>query len=182
VLPADLVVLSVGVRPNVALAQAAGLATARGITVDDRMQTSDTRIYALGECAEHRGVVYGLVEPAYEQAETLSRHLVGEAAAYPGTSLATSLKVSGLPVFSAGAIEAPEGAETIVLSDPGLGLYRKLIIADDRLIGAVFVGDIAEQGWCKELICGGAPIAAHRDDLMFGRQTPSPPAPQPLAA
>ncbi|SFH07073.1 NAD(P)/FAD-dependent oxidoreductase [Methylobacterium gossipiicola] len=182
VLPADLVVLSVGVRPNVALAQAAGLATARGITVDDRMQTSDTRIYALGECAEHRGVVYGLVEPAYEQAETLSRHLVGEAAAYPGTSLATSLKVSGLPVFSAGAIEAPEGAETIVLSDPGLGLYRKLIIADDRLIGAVFVGDIAEQGWCKELIRGGAPIAGHRDDLMFGRQTPSPPAPQPLAA
>ena len=182
VLPADLVVLSVGVRPNVALAQAAGLATARGIAVDDRMRSSDPRVFALGECAEHRGVVYGLVEPAYEQAETLSRHLIGEDAAYPGTSLATSLKVSGLPVFSAGAIEAPEGSETILMSDPGLGLYRKLIVADDRLVGAVFVGDIAEQGWCKELIRTGASIAAHRDDLMFGRQALSPLAPQPLAA
>jgi len=176
-LPADLVVVSVGVRPNIALAQGAGIGTARGITVDDRMQSSDARIYALGECAEHRGQVYGLVEPAYEQAETLSRHLVGEEAAYTGTSLATSLKVSGLPVFSAGAIEAPEGSETILMSDPGLGLYRKLIVADDRLLGAVFVGDIAEQGWCKELIRTGAAIGGHRDDLMFGRT-----APQSLAA
>ncbi|MCJ2036518.1 NAD(P)/FAD-dependent oxidoreductase [Methylobacterium sp. J-068] len=179
VLPADLVVLSVGVRPNVALAQNAGLETARGIKVDDRMQSSDARIFALGECAEHRGMVYGLVEPAYEQAETLSRHLVGEAAAYLGTALSTSLKVSGLPVFSAGEIEAPEGAETVLMSDPGLGLYRKLIVAEDRLLGAVFVGDIAEQGWCKDLIRTGASIADHRDDLMFGR---SASAPQPLAA
>ncbi|KQO66183.1 hypothetical protein ASF22_20685 [Methylobacterium sp. Leaf87] len=177
VLPADLVVMSVGVRPNVALAQNAGIAVGRGIKVDDRMQSSDPRIFALGECAEHRGQIYGLVEPAYEQAETLSRHLVGEEAAYAGTSLATSLKVSGLPVFSAGAIEAPEGSETILMSDPGLGLYRKLIVADDRLLGAVFVGDIAEQGWCKDLIRTGASVAAHRDDLMFGRT-----APQPLAA
>ncbi|KQP68369.1 NAD(P)/FAD-dependent oxidoreductase [Methylobacterium sp. Leaf112] len=177
VLPADLVVMSVGVRPNVALAQNAGIAVGRGIKVDDRMQSSDPRIFALGECAEHRGQIYGLVEPAYEQAETLSRHLVGEEVAYAGTSLATSLKVSGLPVFSAGAIEAPEGSETILMSDPGLGLYRKLIVADDRLLGAVFVGDIAEQGWCKDLIRTGASVAAHRDDLMFGRT-----APQPLAA
>jgi len=182
VLPADLVVMSVGVRPNIALAQGAGIETARGIKVDDRMQSSDPRIFALGECAEHRGQVYGLVEPAYEQAEALSRHLVGEEAAYTGTSLATSLKVSGLPVFSAGAIEAPEGSETILMSDPGLGLYRKLIVADDRLLGAVFVGDIAEQGWCKELIRTGAAIGGHRDDLMFGRQASSPLAPQPLAA
>ncbi|GJD76334.1 NAD(P)/FAD-dependent oxidoreductase [Methylobacterium goesingense] len=180
VLPADLVVMSVGVRPNVALAQNAGIETARGIKVDDRMQSSDARIYALGECAEHRGQVYGLVEPAYEQAEALSRHLVGEEAAYTGTALSTSLKVSGLPVFSAGQIEAPEGAETVLMSDPGLGLYRKLVVADDRLLGAVFVGDIAEQGWCKELIRTGASMAEHRDDLMFGR--PAAPAPQPLAA
>lgn len=180
VLPADLVVMSVGVRPNVALAQNAGLETARGIKVDDRMQSSDPRIYALGECAEHRGQVYGLVEPAYEQAEALSRHLVGEEASYLGTALSTSLKVSGLPVFSAGQIEAPEGAETVLMSDPGLGLYRKLVVADDRLLGAVFVGDIAEQGWCKELIRTGASMAEHRDDLMFGR--PAAPAPQPLAA
>ncbi|MBY0258584.1 FAD-dependent oxidoreductase [Methylobacterium sp.] len=180
VLPADLVVMSVGVRPNVALAQNAGIETARGIKVDDRMQSSDARIYALGECAEHRGQVYGLVEPAYEQAEALSRHLVGEEASYLGTALSTSLKVSGLPVFSAGQIEAPEGAETVLMSDPGLGLYRKLVVADDRLLGAVFVGDIAEQGWCKELIRTGASMAEHRDDLMFGR--PAAPAPQPLAA
>ncbi|MCJ2045539.1 FAD-dependent oxidoreductase [Methylobacterium sp. J-078] len=180
VLPADLVVMSVGVRPNVALAQNAGIETGRGIKVDDRMQSSDARIYALGECAEHRGMVYGLVEPAYEQAEALSRHLVGEEAAYLGTALSTSLKVSGLPVFSAGQIEAPEGAETVLMSDPGLGLYRKLVVAEDRLLGAVFVGDIAEQGWCKDLIRTGAPMAEHRDDLMFGR--PAAPAPQPLAA
>lgn len=179
VLPADLVVMSVGVRPNVALAQQAGIETGRGIKVDDRMQSSDARVFALGECAEHRGMVYGLVEPAYEQAETLSRHLIGEEAAYLGTALATSLKVSGLPVFSAGEIEAPEGAETVLMSDPGLGLYRKLIFGEDRLLGAVFVGDIAEQGWCKELIRTGASIADHRDDLMFGRPAP---APQPLAA
>ena len=178
-LPADLVVMSVGVRPNVALAQNAGIETARGILVDDRMQASDARIYALGECAEHRGQVYGLVEPAYEQAEALSRHLVGEAASYLGTALSTSLKVSGLPVFSAGQIEAPEGAETVLMSDPGLGLYRKLVVAEDRLLGAVFVGDIAEQGWCKELIRTGASIAEHRDDLLFGRPAP---ASQPLAA
>lgn len=179
VLPADLVVMSVGVRPNVALAQKAGIETGRGIKVDDRMQASDPRIFALGECAEHRGLVYGLVEPAYEQAETLSRHLMGEDAAYLGTALSTSLKVSGLPVFSAGEIEAPEGAETVLMSDPGLGLYRKLIVAEDRLLGAVFVGDIAEQGWCKELIRTGTAIGEHRDDLMFGR---SAPASQPLAA
>ncbi|WP_019904328.1 FAD-dependent oxidoreductase [Methylobacterium sp. 77] len=169
VLPADLVVMSVGVRPNAVLAQGAGIEVGRGIKVDDRMTSSDPRIFALGECAEHRGMVYGLVEPAYDQAEVLSRHLVGEEAAYLGTSLATSLKVSGLPVFSAGAIEAPENAETVVMSDPGLGLYRKLIIGDGRLLGAVFVGDISEQGWCKTLIRTGEPIADHRDDLMFGR-------------
>ena len=179
VLPADLVVMSVGVRPNAALAQNAGIDVGRGIKVDDRMQSSDPRIFALGECAEHRGMVYGLVEPAYEQAEALSRHLIGEEAAYLGTSLSTSLKVSGLPVFSAGQIEAPEGAETIVMSDPGLGLYRKLVIADDRLLGAIFVGDIAEQGWCKTLIRTGESIGPMRDDLMFGRPALEP---QPLAA
>ncbi|MCJ2087112.1 FAD-dependent oxidoreductase [Methylobacterium sp. E-005] len=176
VLPADLVVMSVGVRPSVALAQAAGLATGRGITVDDRMTTSDPRIFALGECAEHRGLVYGLVEPAYEHADTLARHLAGQTAAYRGTSLATSLKVSGLPVFSAGIVDTPDDAEAIVLSDPGAGLYRKLLVREGKLIGAVFVGDIAEQAACKRLIRTGDPIE-NVDDLMFGC-----PAPEPLAA
>ncbi|GJD80152.1 pyridine nucleotide-disulfide oxidoreductase [Methylobacterium gregans] len=177
VLPADLVVMSVGVRPSVALAQAAGLAVARGITVDDRMTTSDSRIFALGECAEHRGQIYGLVEPAYEQADMLARHLAGEAAAYAGTALSTSLKVSGLPVFSAGVVDTPENAEAIVLSDPGAGLYRKLLVAEGRLIGAVFVGDIGEQALCKRLIRDGEPVGDDLDDIMFGR-----PAPEALAA
>lgn len=177
VIPADLVVMSVGIRASMALAQSCGLACGRGITVDDRMTTSDPAIHALGECAEHRGVVYGLVEPAYEQAEVLSRHLVGETASYPGTSLATSLKVSGLPVFSAGVVDTPDGAEAVVMHDAAAGLYRKLIIADGRLLGAVFVGDIAEQARCKELIRSGAPLSPDdRDDLMFG------PAPKTLAA
>jgi len=177
VLPADLVVMSVGVRPSVALAQAAGLAAARGIAVDDRMTTSDSRIFALGECAEHRGQIYGLVEPAYEQADALARHLAGEPAAYAGTALSTSLKVSGLPVFSAGVVDTPEGAEAVVLSDPGAGLYRKLLVADGRLIGAVFVGDVGEQAVCKRLIRTGEPVGDDLDDIMFGR-----PAPQALAA
>ena len=176
VLAADLVVMSVGVRPSVALAQAAGLSIGRGITVDDRMTTSDPGIFALGECAEHRGMIYGLVEPAYEHADTLARHLAGQPAEYRGTALSTSLKVSGLPVFSAGIVDTPDDAEAIVLSDPGAGLYRKLLVREDRLIGAVFVGDIAEQGACKGLIRSGDPIE-NVDDLMFGRT-----APQPLAA
>ncbi|GJE28980.1 Nitrite reductase [NAD(P)H] [Methylobacterium organophilum] len=177
VVPADLVVMSVGIRASMALAQGCGLACGRGITVDDRMTTSDPRIFALGECAEHRGVVYGLVEPAYEQAEVLARHLVGEAAAYLGTSLATSLKVSGLPVFSAGVVDTPEGAEAIVMHDASAGLYRKLTIVDGTLIGAVFVGDIAEQARCKDLIRTGAALRPEdRDDLMFG------PSVKPLAA
>lgn len=176
VLSADLVVVSVGVRPSVALAQGAGLATGRGILVDDRMATSDPRIFALGECAEHRGLVYGLVEPAYEQADALARHLSDEPAAYTGTHLATSLKISGLPVFSAGLVDTPADAEAVTLSDPGAGLYRKLLLREGRLVGAVFVGDIAEQAACKALIRSGEPVG-EVDDLMFGR-----PAPQPLAA
>ncbi|GJE00380.1 NAD(P)/FAD-dependent oxidoreductase [Methylobacterium isbiliense] len=178
VLPADLVVMSVGVRPSTALAQAAGLDVGRGIRVDDQLATSDPAVFALGECAEHRGQTYGLVEPAYEQAEVLARHLCGGAAAYAGTALATSLKVSGLPVFSAGVVDVPEGAEAVIWSDPAAGLYRKLVIAQNRLLGAVFVGDVAEQGWCKALLRSGTPLSrADRDDLMFGRTDP-----QPLAA
>ena len=176
ILPADLVVMSVGVRPSLALAQGAGLATGRGILVDDRMATSDPRIFALGECAEHRGLVYGLVEPAYEQADMLARHLSDEAAAYGGTHLATSLKISGLPVFSAGIVDTPPDAEAVTLFDPGAGLYRKLLLRENRLVGAVFVGDIAEQAACKALIRSGEPVG-DVDDLMFGR-----PAPESLAA
>ncbi|GLS46717.1 NAD(P)/FAD-dependent oxidoreductase [Methylobacterium brachythecii] len=175
VLPADLVVMSVGIKPSTALAQECGLEIGRGIKVDDRMTTSDPNIFALGECAEHRGIAYGLVEPAYEQADVLSRHLIGEEAAYCGTSLATSLKVSGLPVFSAGVVDTPDGAEAVVLHDAAAGLYRKLTIEDGRLTGALFVGDISEQARCKELIRTGVALAAEdRDDLMFGTPAATP--------
>lgn len=177
VLPADLVVVAVGVRPATELARAAGLAVGRGILVDDGLETSAPGVHALGECAEHRGAVYGLVEPAYEQAEVLARRLGGEAAAYAGSVLATSLKMSGVPVFSAGLVADDAEAEPIVLSDPRAGTYRKLMVRNGRLVGAVLVGDVAEGTWYRELIRSGETVAPFRNELMFGR----PPAPREQA-
>jgi nitrite reductase (NADH) large subunit len=114
-------------------------------------------------------MVYGLVEPAYEQAEILARRLGGEHASYGGSLLATSLKVSGLPVFSAGVVADDADAEPIVFSDPAAGTYRKLVIRDGRLVGALLVCDVAEGPWYCELIRSGEPIASFRHDLMFGR-------------
>jgi nitrite reductase (NADH) large subunit len=169
-IPADMVVMAVGVRPNAALAKAAGIAVNRAITVDDAMRSSDPDVFALGECAEHRGAVYGLVAPAYEQAKALAALLAGEAAAaYAGSLLSTNLKVSGVSVFSAGAIEAEDGDETIVLSDPGHGHYRKLIVRDDRLKGAILVGEAADALWYLDLIASGEALGPMRDDLAFGR-------------
>lgn len=169
-LAADLVVVAAGIRADTGLAQRAGLETGRGILVDDHMRTSRDGVYAIGECAEHRGVCYGLVEPAYEQARVLARSLAGEAdAAYQGSVLATNLKVSGVHVFSAGDFVGAPGTEQIVLSDPGMGTYRKLVLADGRLVGAVLYGDTADGAWYLDLIRTGAPIDAVRDRLAFGR-------------
>lgn len=179
ILPADVVVVAVGVRPRVDLAREAGLATARGIQVDDGLATSDPAIFAIGECAEHRGQVYGLVEPGYEQADVLARILAGEDASYRGSTVATSLKVSGLPVFSAGEVADDAEGEPIILSDPAAGTYRKLLIREGRLVGALLVGDVAEASWYRDLIRTGEPVSAFRDDLMFGRPGPEP---LPLAA
>lgn len=170
VLPADMVVMSCGVRPNAALARAAGLEVKRGVVVDDAMRTSDPFVYAIGECAEHRGVVYGLVAPAYEHAKTLARHLAGEAeAAYAGSLLSTNLKVSGVSVFSAGAVEPEDGDETVLLTDPVGGCYRKLVVRDDRLVGAILVGEASDALWYLDLIASETPLGAMRDDLAFGR-------------
>ncbi len=186
VLPADLVVVAVGVRPLTDLAKAAGLAVNRGIVVDDRMTTSAPGVHAIGECVEHRGAVYGLVEPGYDQADVLARHLGGQEAAYEGTVLATSLKVSGLPVFSAGEIADDAAGDPIVLSDPRRGIYRKLLVREGRLAGALLIGDVAESRWYMELIRTGETVTPFRNDLMFGRvETPepaAPTAPQRLAA
>src|ERR1700704_174113 len=166
---ADAVIFAAGIRPNVALAKDAGISVNRGIVVDDQLQTGAADIFALGECAEHRGICYGLVEPAYEQARVLAQHLAGGAAIYSGSVVATNLKVSGVAVFSAGDFIAADRAETIVLNDARRGTYKKLAIAEGRLTGAVLVGDTADALWYLELIRTRQPIAKIRGDMMFGR-------------
>ncbi len=166
---ADAVIFAAGIRPNVALAKEAGIAVNRGIVVDDCLQTAATDIFALGECAEHRGICYGLVEPAYEQARVLARHLAGAPASYVGSVVATNLKVSGVGVFSAGDFMGAEGSESIVLSDVRAGTYKKLVIADGRLTGAVLVGDTGDALWYLGLIRSRQPIVTIRNRMMFGR-------------
>jgi nitrite reductase (NADH) large subunit len=166
---ADAVIFAAGIRPNIALAKDAGIAVNRGIVVDDYLQTGAPDIFALGECAEHRGICYGLVEPAYEQARVLAQHLAGGAAVYSGSVVATNLKVSGVSVFSAGDFMGADGAETIVLNDSRAGTYKKLVVSDGRLTGAVLVGDVGDALWYLELIRGRQPIARIRPDMMFGR-------------
>jgi len=170
ILEADLVVVAVGIRPNVELARTASLEIGRGVIVDDGLRTSNADIFAIGECAEHRGTCYGLVEPAYEQARVLAQRLAGDArATYAGSVLATNLKVSGVNVFSAGDFLGGPGTETIVLSDPGLDTYKKMVVADGRLIGTVLYGDTEDGLWYLDLIRSGASITKIRHDLAFGR-------------
>jgi nitrite reductase (NADH) large subunit len=168
-LEADAVIFAAGIRPNVALAEEAGIAVNRGVVVDDHMQTAAPDIFALGECAEHRGVCYGLVEPAYEQARVLARHLAGAQDSYSGSVVATNLKVSGVSVFSAGDFIGAEGSEAIVLRDIKRGTYRKLVMADGRLTGAVLVGDVSDALWYLEMIRSRQSVTAIRSDMMFGR-------------
>ena len=163
---ADAVIFAAGIKPNVALAKEAGIAVNRGVVVNDVMQTSSSDIFALGECAEHRGTCYGLVEPAYEQARVLARHLAGRPAAYQGSVVSTNLKVSGVSVFSAGDFM---GSESLVLSDRRRGTYKKLVVADGRLTGAVLIGDTVDALWYLELIRNRDKVAAIRTDMMFGR-------------
>ena len=169
-LPVDLVVVAVGVRPNTGLAAAAGLAVQRGIVVDDSLTTSEPFIHAIGECAEHRGIVYGLVEPAYEQARVLARRWAGDnTASYVGTALSTNLKVSGVPVFSAGDFLGETGTDDMAVEDRDTGICRKLVLRNDRLVGAILIGDTNDALWYRDLIRGGLDVSAIRDDLIFGR-------------
>ncbi|AMA57002.1 NAD(P)/FAD-dependent oxidoreductase [Bradyrhizobium sp. CCGE-LA001] len=171
---ADAVIFAAGIKPNVALAKDAGIAVNRGVVVNDVMQTSSSDIFALGECAEHHGTCYGLVEPAYEQARVLARHLAGRPAAYQGSVVSTNLKVSGVSVFSAGDFMGGEGSESLVLSDRRRGTYKKLVIADGRLTGAVLIGDTVDALWYLELIRNRDKVAAIRTDMMFGRALARP--------
>jgi nitrite reductase (NADH) large subunit len=166
---AEAVIFAAGIRPNVALAKEAAIAVNRGILVDDTLQTGASDIFAIGECAEHRGICYGLVEPAYEQARVLAQHLAGDAACYTGSVVATNLKVSGVSVFSAGDFLGSDGSESIVFSDVRHGTYKKLVISEGRLTGAVLVGDTNDALWYLELIRTRTPTIKIRADMMFGR-------------
>jgi nitrite reductase (NADH) large subunit len=171
-LPAQLVVVAIGIRPDMALAQQAGLHCQRGIVVNDALQTSDPSIYALGECVEHRGICYGLVAPLYEQAAVLARqlqshlHAAPDTPRYAGSVLSTRLKVAGIEVFSAGQIQAEEGDEEAILSDPQGGVYRKLVLCDDRLRGAVLFGDSAGAAELLDCLLHATPLGMLREQLL----------------
>ena len=167
---ADLVVMAVGIRPNTALAQAMRLHCDRGIVVNDTMQTvTDARIYSVGECAAHRGIAYGLVAPLFEQAKVAANHLaqfgIGR---YTGSVTSTKLKVTGIDLFSAGNFMGGEGMEEIVMSDPFGGVYKKLVIKDDKLVGACLYGDTVDGSWYFKLLRNGRNVSDIRDKLMFG--------------
>jgi nitrite reductase (NADH) large subunit len=171
--PADLVVMAAGIRPNTALAEAAGLHCQRGIAVTDTLQTvTDARIYAVGECAAHRGIAYGLVAPLFEQAKVCATHLaefgIGR---YLGSQVSTKLKVTGIDLFSAGDFMGGEGCDEIVLSDPQGGVYKKLVIKDDKLVGACLYGDTVDGSWYFKLLREGRSVTDIRDRLMFGESS-----------
>ena len=168
-LPADLVVMAVGIRPHTSLAREAGVDTARGILVDDHMVTSDPRILAVGECVEHRGLCYGLVAPLWEMCAALADGLAETPTGYAGSVTSTKLKVSGIDVFSAGDFSGGEGTEDIVLRDASRGVYKRLVVSGDRLIGAVLYGDTADGAWYFQLLRDAADIAPLRDNLIFGQ-------------
>ena len=168
--PADLVVMAVGIRPNTELAQGMRLHVDRGIVVNDTMQTvTDARIYSVGECAAHRGIAYGLVAPLFEQAKVAANHLaqfgIGR---YQGSLTSTKLKVTGIDLFSAGNFMGGDDTEEIVMSDPFGGVYKKLVIKDDKLVGACMYGDTADGSWYFKLLREGRSVADIREKLMFG--------------
>ncbi len=168
-IPADLVVMAVGIRPNATLAREAGLHCNRGVVVHDTLQTYDPRIYAVGECVEHRGTTYGLVAPIWEQARVCADHLarVGRQR-YGGTVVSTKLKVTGVDVFSAGDYQGGSDTESIVFQDPAGGRYRKLVLKDNKVAGAVLYGDTVDGAWFFKLIREGTDIGPMRERLIFG--------------
>ncbi|NHR08299.1 NAD(P)/FAD-dependent oxidoreductase [Chromobacterium haemolyticum] len=168
-LEAKLVVMAVGIRPNIALAAGAGLHCERGVVVSDALQTFDPRIYAVGECVSHRGVCYGLVAPLFEQAKVCANHLAQLGSSrYQGSVMATKLKVTGIDLFSAGDFIGGDGCDEIVLSDPAGGLYKKLVLREDKLIGVCLYGDTADGAWYFKLLREQRAIGDLRERLIFG--------------
>jgi nitrite reductase (NADH) large subunit len=170
-IPADFVVLAVGIRPNIDLARGADLDVNRGILVGDDMATSDPNIYAVGECIEHNGQVFGLVAPIWDQAKVCGARLAGDAdAAYVPPPVFTSLKITGVDVFSVGRLAAADAAdEEITLHDEKRGLYKKVILREDRVVGSVLYGSVADGPWYVDLMRARADVSLIRDQIVFGR-------------
>jgi nitrite reductase (NADH) large subunit len=169
-IPADLVVMAVGIRPNTELAEAAGIQCNRGILVNDTMQTFDPRVYAVGECVSHRGIAYGLVAPLFEQAKVCANHLAQVGfGRYAGSVTSTKLKVTGVDLFSAGNFMGGEGTEEIVLHDASGNVYKKLVLKDDKIVGSVMYGDTTDGAWYFQMLREGRNVSDIRDHIMFGQ-------------
>lgn len=169
-IPAELVVMAVGIRPNIELARSAGIHCERGIVVNDTLQTYDPSIYAVGECVQHRGGLFGLVAPAFEQARVCANHLaeygIGR---YQGSVTSTKLKVTGIDLFSAGEFQGGEDCEELVIQDAARGMYKKLVVKDNRVRGAVLYGDTVDGNWYFQLMREQTDIGDFRDTILFGR-------------
>ena len=168
-IPADLVVMTAGVRPNMALAQQCGLHCERAIVVDDTLQTYDPRVYAVGECVQHRSATFGLVAPIWDQARVCGAHLAGAGhRRYVQQTSPTRLKVTGVDLYSVGDFIGGEGSEDLVLRDPRRGVYKRLVLKDNRIAGAVLYGDVQDGPWYFGLIQNRTDIGAIRNHLLFG--------------
>jgi nitrite reductase (NADH) large subunit len=169
-LEADLLVMAVGIRPNIDLAKKSGLHCERGIVVSDTLQTFDPKIYSVGECVQHRGTVYGLVAPLFEQAKVCANHLADYGIAmYNGTVTSTRLKVTGIELFSAGNFVGDDQCENIVFEDSSIGVYKKLVIKDNVIQGAVMYGEVLDGTWYFQMMKDQTDISAFRDTLLFGQ-------------
>ena len=178
---AKLVVMAAGIRPSTVLAARAGLEVQRGILVDDFMTTSDPAIFALGECVQHRGVCYGLAAPIWDMAKTCADRLAGlEGGAYEGSLCAAKLKVTGVDLYSAGDFQGGDGTEDLVFRDPARGIYKRLVVAGSKLIGAVMYGETSDGPWYFDMIKRGEDICEIRDTLIFGQNVSA--GPQILAS
>jgi nitrite reductase (NADH) large subunit len=174
---ADIVVMAVGIRPGTTLAKAAGLLVERGIVVDDHMVTSDPAVMAVGECVQHRGLCYGLVAPLWDMCRALADHACAQPSGYEGSVTSTKLKVSGIDLFSAGDFSGGDGAEDIVMRDAARGLYKRVVVKDNKLVGAVLYGDTSDGSWYFDLLRKGEDISDIREALIFGQAFASGGAP-----
>lgn len=169
-IPADLVVMAVGIRPNLELAKNSGLHCDRGVVVSDTLQTYDPRIYAVGECVQHRNQTFGLVAPLFDMAKVCANHLAQLGyARYQSSAVSTKLKVTGIDLFSAGDFNGDETTEDIVMQDVGRGVYKKLVLKNNRILGAVLYGDTIDGSWYFQLLREGTDVSDIRDQLMFGQ-------------